>query len=558
MAGTDAHNLGTAHGASLLGELELLVNAGLTPTQALTSATSVNAFAFQLNDRGEIARGKRADLLMVDGDPTSRISDIRNTSSVWKLGVKMDREAYRAVLDAEKRAEQLQRHAAPPAGSEPGLISDFEGGTPAASFGLCWTANSGSLLGGHKPEAKISIVDGGANNSQKALQVMGEIRPGVYGWSGAMFFPGQRPMVPVNLSGKSAISFWTKGDGRTYQLMLLSKSKGPMPLTKSFRAASDWKQLTISLSELGTDGSDVEAIMFAELAIPGRFAFEIDDVRLEPAGSAPSTDGKPLVDGRSSPGGPSLANAKAVLPTNTMTKPSSAGASSGWQIDTTTYLWFQGIHGTVGALGHEIGFKASPIDLLTRSKPGIQELVGLQHGRLTISGDILWTPIEVKSSNSLLNPPPMILSKAHYSPVTFTPEVGYRVIDNRRIQIDGLTGLRYWHLGTDFTLAPAADGESLSKSINWVDPLVGARIKVPISRKLTAAIQGDAGGWGAGSHLDYQMLGAFSYRIKPRWALDAGWRYIYTDYTDSQLHSRVAQSGIVIGITHSFNKRKAE
>jgi len=103
LAGTDAHNLGTAHGASLLGELVLLVNAGLTPAEALASATSINAAAFQLKDRGEIAPGKRADLVMVAGDPTTRISDIGNIVSVWKLGAENDREAYRVELEKEKQ-----------------------------------------------------------------------------------------------------------------------------------------------------------------------------------------------------------------------------------------------------------------------------------------------------------------------------------------------------------------------------------------------------------------------------------------------------------------------
>lgn len=550
LAGTDAHNLGTAHGASLLGELELLVNAGFTPTQALASATSVNGAAFQLTDRGQIAPGKRADLLLVDGDPTSKISDIRNVNSVWKLGVKFDREGYRATLNAQKQAEEAQRHSAAPAGSESGLISDFESGTPTASFGLGWVPSAGSLLGGHKPEAQISVIDGGANNSVKALQIYGEVSPGVFGWAGAMFFPGSRPMAAVNLSGKSAVSFWTKGDGRTYQLMLLSKSKGPMPLTKSFSAGSEWKQFTISLSELGTDGSDVEGIMFAELAVPGPFRFEIDDVRLISTHAASAIDSELPAESLRPAGGPSLSNSEAVRSTDAISKASATSKTSSWQLDTTTYLWMQGTHGTVDALAHEIGFKASPIDLFQRAKLGAQQLLIAQHNRLSITGDILWTPIEIKSSNSLLNPAPEMLSQAHYNPLTITPEVGYRVIDNRRIQIDGLTGFRYWHLGADFTLAPIAGGGSLSKSLNWVDPLAGARIKFPISRKLTAAIQGDTGGWGVGSQLDYQLLGALSYRIKPRWAVDAGWRYMYTDYRDSLVHSRVAQSGIVIGVTY--------
>jgi len=66
LAGTDAPNPGTAHGASLHRELELLVSAGLTPTQALAAATSVPARIFGLKDRGRIAPGLRADLLLVD------------------------------------------------------------------------------------------------------------------------------------------------------------------------------------------------------------------------------------------------------------------------------------------------------------------------------------------------------------------------------------------------------------------------------------------------------------------------------------------------------------
>ena len=55
------------------GELELLVRAGLSPAEALASATSVPARSFGLGDRGRVARGLRADLILVDGDPTAEI-----------------------------------------------------------------------------------------------------------------------------------------------------------------------------------------------------------------------------------------------------------------------------------------------------------------------------------------------------------------------------------------------------------------------------------------------------------------------------------------------------
>ncbi|MDI5961308.1 amidohydrolase family protein [Streptantibioticus silvisoli] len=100
LAGTDAnHRPGRAcpvvHGASLHAELTLLVEAGLTPEQALAAATSAPAAYFGLTDRGVIAPGRRADLLLVAGDPTKDITATRAIEGIWRGGVRFDREAYR-------------------------------------------------------------------------------------------------------------------------------------------------------------------------------------------------------------------------------------------------------------------------------------------------------------------------------------------------------------------------------------------------------------------------------------------------------------------------------
>jgi imidazolonepropionase-like amidohydrolase len=80
---------GLAHGASVHHELQYLVRAGLTPAQALRAATSTTARRFGLTDRGRIAEGLRADLLLVDGDPTTTISDTLNTRAVWRRGTRL-------------------------------------------------------------------------------------------------------------------------------------------------------------------------------------------------------------------------------------------------------------------------------------------------------------------------------------------------------------------------------------------------------------------------------------------------------------------------------------
>ncbi len=80
VAGTD-----DVPGFTLHRELELYVQAGLTPSQAIQIATLNGArYAGVLKDRGTIERGKRADVVLYEGDPTADIADIRKPALVIK------------------------------------------------------------------------------------------------------------------------------------------------------------------------------------------------------------------------------------------------------------------------------------------------------------------------------------------------------------------------------------------------------------------------------------------------------------------------------------------
>ena len=92
LAGTDANQAPSApasppYGTSLHHELELLADAGLSPVDALRSATIVAAQFFGLSDRGVIAPGKRADLVLIDGDPLQDTSAVSKIAAVWCAGV---------------------------------------------------------------------------------------------------------------------------------------------------------------------------------------------------------------------------------------------------------------------------------------------------------------------------------------------------------------------------------------------------------------------------------------------------------------------------------------
>ena len=69
--------------------MQYFVDAGLSPAAALTAATATTTRRFGLTGRGTITPGQRADLLLVDGDPTSIITDTLNIREVWRRGVRL-------------------------------------------------------------------------------------------------------------------------------------------------------------------------------------------------------------------------------------------------------------------------------------------------------------------------------------------------------------------------------------------------------------------------------------------------------------------------------------
>ncbi|MER5951895.1 amidohydrolase family protein [Streptomyces sp. NPDC001904] len=106
LAGTDANTqpgvpFQVAHGESLHHELELLVDAGLTPAEALHSATALTARHFGLDDRGAITPGLRADLVLVDGDPLTDIRATRALHRIWCAGIEVTPAAVRTCRPEE-------------------------------------------------------------------------------------------------------------------------------------------------------------------------------------------------------------------------------------------------------------------------------------------------------------------------------------------------------------------------------------------------------------------------------------------------------------------------
>ena len=79
-------------------ELQAMVDAGMTPAHALVTATSRAAEYLHLDDRGSLAPGKRADLLVLDANPLENIVNARKITQMFINGAEIDRPALRAVI----------------------------------------------------------------------------------------------------------------------------------------------------------------------------------------------------------------------------------------------------------------------------------------------------------------------------------------------------------------------------------------------------------------------------------------------------------------------------
>ena len=264
LAGSDAPNPGTTHGASVHRELVLLVRAGLTPVEALRAATTAPVDAFGLGDRGRIAPGLKADLLLVQGDATADVRATRDIAAIWKDGVRFERRTAEPATGRPRL--------------EPTLLSDFED-VDGTTLPPAWSHSTDAFAGG---KSTVTTTAAPRNGGGKALRIEGEIREGfATPWSGVMVLLGARLGDPVDATDIRALAFDARGPGANYQAMAFAESLGMRPAAASFDAGEDWSRVEIPLSSFGgLDPSGAWAFFIGGPPGLGAFRIEIDNVEL--------------------------------------------------------------------------------------------------------------------------------------------------------------------------------------------------------------------------------------------------------------------------------------
>jgi hypothetical protein len=274
----------------------------------------------------------------------------------------------------------------------------------------------------------------------------------------------------------------------------------------------------------------------------GERVYQTDDSSTQilaplPIGSAPSQVPTELLVESDSPGAPDT-----VPP---LPNPSNS-SDQGWHIAIAPYLWFAGVHGTVGALGHEASVHASFSDIFSYLNIGLMFAVEPRYNRIVMPFDFMWMKLSDDKALPFEVGPTSV--KAKITQVMLAQKIGYRVIDSEKFKLDGLAGFRYWHMGTTLTLQPQT-ANGFYQSANWVDAVGGARIQAMLSPKVVLTVLGDAGGGGANS--DYQVSGLVGWKFK-KFTLHGGWRYLSVNYRPSgsvRFVYDMRTSGLIFGVT---------
>jgi hypothetical protein len=277
-AGTDAGMAGTFHGFAGLHELELLVEAGLTPLQAIAAGTTVSARALGAGaQRGAIAPGMLADLVLIDGRPDEKIADIEKTSRVFLNGVEFNPRALEAAIQAPAQTPL-------PVTRVPALIDDIERSDGRTQLGTL----------------RINATDAGVDHSlmmfQPIIRAPGDHALMVQARMAARDHPFVRmefPLTPgavelADLTGYTGIAFDARGEG-AYRLIMNSYGvRTSDPYLTPFSATAEWQTIRVlfaSLRRRAADAgpwtrSDARSVIFELSAAAEKGAWlELDNVK---------------------------------------------------------------------------------------------------------------------------------------------------------------------------------------------------------------------------------------------------------------------------------------
>lgn len=270
LSGSDAPNPGTAYGISALHEIVLLVEAGLSPVEALAAASSQTAKIFGLDRRGKIKVGARADMVLVEGNLRNNITALYNIKSVYKNGFEIKRSLDMQSASGDRISNTML-------GS-----FDMEAENSLATIdSFMWSLTDDSMANGPS-KATIEVVSSGEGNNG-ILKVNATVNAGFrYPWAGAAVGDFAPPVEGVDVSAYTTLAFEVRGDAGTYRVLSFDSTTSGIPPSQNFVIDSEWRTVSLPLSEFaGLNAKVLSGFAFVAGPAVGNFEFYLDNIRIE-------------------------------------------------------------------------------------------------------------------------------------------------------------------------------------------------------------------------------------------------------------------------------------
>jgi opacity protein-like surface antigen len=242
-------------------------------------------------------------------------------------------------------------------------------------------------------------------------------------------------------------------------------------------------------------------------------------------------------------------------------QPEAGSDADKWQFEITPYLFAAGMNGKTGIGSVTSDIDMSFDDILKNLDQGFMALFEARKSLWTYGLEGVYFKLKNEGAKSWQGPLGNTGSGSLEATMTeqlYQLTAGYRVMDEHT-KVDVLGAVRYTQLDTDLNLVATTgspllpDGSySISGTKNWWDPVIGARVLVPLADAWTLVGYADFGGFGVGSDSTYQLLAGVNWQFSKSVNAKAGYRYLYQDYKDGNFVWDMKSSGYYLGAGFRF------
>ena len=242
--------------------------------------------------------------------------------------------------------------------------------------------------------------------------------------------------------------------------------------------------------------------------------------------------------------------------------PTAATAADDWNFSVAPYLWGAGVDGTLTVMGHEADVDLSFEDILDDLDVGAMVNLQARKDRFGLYADVLF--LKVSDTSDVTNPAGATILEATTETEQWVVDFGaswevasWVKCGEKTGFVDLIAGGRYWNVESEIESdRPVFGGDGkVEKTMEWVDPIVGARFSATLTPRMSLIGRADVGGFDIGdaSELTWSASAYLGWHFTPLVSGWFGWKYLSVEReADRDNVVDLALSGPVLGVAFTF------